>query len=382
MNKKDGNIRLCLDARFLNEYIVADNESPPIIEELLQKFAGVKYFTATDLSCGYWQIRLEQSSRKYTAFLVNNALYQFCRVPFGIKTASSAFITAIRAALGTFLNTFLTIYVDDLLITSETSKEHLNHMELLFDRLREHNLRLKLNKSLFCRSEVPYLGVILSQEGIRPDPKKIKVIYNFPEPKSKTQLQQFIGICNYYRRFSMSRARFIYPFRNLLSSKSNWSWNDNHREAFIRLKENFIECVYLKHYLINKKFYVQVDDMGICGILFQIDDGGEKRIVSLVSRTLTHCELHYTTTEKELLAVVYAVMKFRTYLYGVHFYVITDHKSLTFFLSISYYSSRLVRWSLLLQQYTLSVIHCPGKENIVADFFSRNFSSEDILVPA
>jgi len=118
------------------------------------------------------------------------------------------------------LSTFLAVYVDDLLITSETFEEHLNH-KLLFDRLREHNLRLKLNKSLFCRSEVPYLGIILSQEGIRPDPEKIKVIYNFPEPKSKIQLQQFIGICNYYRRFSMNHARFIHPFRNLLRAGSH-----------------------------------------------------------------------------------------------------------------------------------------------------------------
>ena len=141
---------------------------------MLQKYDGIKFLTTTDLTSGYWQIPLSRESRKYTAFRVGSALYQFRRVPFGLKTASSAFIRAINMVLGDYLNTFLTIYVDDLLITSRSFDEHIKHLELLFNRLKKHNLKLKFSKSLFCRFEVPYLGIILPREGIKPDPEKLK----------------------------------------------------------------------------------------------------------------------------------------------------------------------------------------------------------------
>ncbi|XP_011697582.1 PREDICTED: uncharacterized protein LOC105455741 [Wasmannia auropunctata] len=284
----------------------------------------------------------------------------------------------MNLALGDYLNTFLTIYVDDLLITSCNFEEHLEHLQLLFERLKEYNLRLKFGKSLFCRDEVPYLGVILSQEGIRPDPEKIKVIQEIPEPRNRLQLQKFVGVCNYYRRFSEKHAKLIHPFRDLLSIKNEWKWTEDHKKAFEQIKQSFLNYVYLKHYIQDRPFYVQTDasDQGICGVLFQKDENDDERIVSLASRTLTQCEMHYTTTEKELLAITYAINKFRTYLFGVKFFVVTDHKALVFLLSTSYYSSRLTRWSLFLQQYNFTILHCAGTENIIADYFSRHFKNQ------
>lgn len=216
VQKKDGRIRLCLDARHLNSVISGDNESPPLIAELLQKYHGVQYMTIIDLTHGYWQIPLAKASRQYTAFLNGSSLYQFCRIPFGLKTAGSGFIRALNLALGNQFNDFLTCYVDDLLITSKGFEEHLCHLDLVFARLAKYNFTIRLSKSRFCQNSLPFLGFILDREGIRPDPERLGVIQRFADPRSKQQLQQFLGTCNYYRQFSLYHAKFIEPFRDLL----------------------------------------------------------------------------------------------------------------------------------------------------------------------
>lgn len=378
VSKKDGGVRLCLDARHLNDVIESDNEAPPPIEELLCKYDGVKYMSTTDLTHGYWQIPLDRQSRQYTAFLHGGTLYQFCRIPFGLKTAGSGFIRALNLALGNEFSSFLTCYVDDLLITSRDFNSHLAHLEAVFSRLSQHNFTIRLSKSLFFRTSVPFLGFILTPEGVRPNPDKLEVIKNFPVPSNKKQLQQFLGVCNYYRRFSVQYANEITPLKSLLQDKVPWVWTEEHDVAYQRLKEKFMNCVTLNHYLPKTIFKVQTDasDLGISGVLYQIDSEGNHRIISLVSRCLKKAELNYNTTEKELLAIVFAVTKFRIYLVGGKFELITDHRALTFLNSTYFQNARLMRWSLLLQQYDFEVKHCKGKDNVVADFFSRNIGEK------
>lgn len=145
VEKKDGRIRVCLDARFINNAIESDNESPPIIGEILQKYHGIEYMSTTDLAYGYWQIPLAVESRPYTAFLYDSKLYQFCRIPFGLKTAGSGFIRALNLALGSEFDFFLTCYIDDLLVTSKSFDEHLSHLKLLFSKLQDQNFTLRLD---------------------------------------------------------------------------------------------------------------------------------------------------------------------------------------------------------------------------------------------
>jgi Reverse transcriptase (RNA-dependent DNA polymerase). len=156
VEKKDKRLRLCLDARHLNDVIAGDNESPPLISELVQQHHGKFIFTTLDLTHGYWQIPLSAESRPYTAFLYAGTLYQFCRVPFGMKTAGSGFIRAMNLAMGDQFSAFCTCYVDDLLIASRDFAEHLNHLDLVFSCLQRHNFTLRLEKSRFCRTEVPF----------------------------------------------------------------------------------------------------------------------------------------------------------------------------------------------------------------------------------
>lgn len=378
VTKKSGDVRLCLDARFLNTRIKSDNECPPRMEELLQKFEGAKFLSTTDLVMGYWQVPLEKNSRQYTAFLHDGHLYQFTRVPFGVKTAGSGFIRALNLALGQELSEVISCYIDDILIASRTFDEHIEHLARLFKKLQAGGFTLSLKKSLFFREEVPFLGFKLSAEGIKPDPERLSTIAEFPCPKDKRQLQAFLGVCGYYRRFSVRHADFICPFRDLLSNGTKWQWNETHSNAFKDLKNNFLRSVTLSHYIADKPFKLQTDasDMGISGILYQEDENGDIRIISLTSRVLSACEFRYTTSEKELLAIIHSLIKFRMYLVGRKFHIITDHQALTYLLSTPYHNARLMRWILYMQEYEFDINHCRGPDNLVADFFSRNFGHE------
>lgn len=186
--KKDNSVRVCLDARFINEIIEPDNESPPSIDELMQKFNGVKYMSTADLASGYWQISLHHSCRKYTAFLHNSRVYQFFRIPFGLKTAGSAFVIALSMALGDQFEEFLTIYIDDFLIATLGSiNDHKSNLEAVLNILQEKIFTLNLTKSLFCQFKIQFLGYELSTMGIRPINDRLEIIAKFKSPSNRRE---------------------------------------------------------------------------------------------------------------------------------------------------------------------------------------------------
>ena len=180
---------------------------------------------------------------------------------------------------------------------------------------------------------------------------------------------------------SVQHANLIEPFRVLLRENATWKWTSRDSVAFTQLKNNFVNAVTLRHYLAGVNFRLQTDasDVGISGVLYQLDGRGEPRIVSLVSRVLPKCEINYNTTEKELLAIIYSVMKFRTYLYASRFHIVTDHQALTFLLNTPFTTARSMSWTLYLQEYNFTIDHCKGADNIVADFFSRHFPHRKLI---
>lgn len=353
--KGDGTVRVCLDARYINKIIESENETPPLIYDIMQKFHGIKFISTTDLANGYWQIPLHKDSRKYSAFLHNGQMYQFCRIPFGIKTAGSGFIRALNFAMGNKFESSLTPYIDDLLITTKGSFcDHIDKISEIFYVLQDQNFTLRLDKSLFCRESVKFLGFELSLFGIRPDTDKLSIIRNFAEPRNKTQLQSFLGRCNYYRQFVARYSIFLEPFRNLLKEKHEWMWTNEHIKAYNELKNNLADSIMLNHYIPGQMFKLQTDasSKGISGILYQTDEKEDHYVIMLISRCLSEAETHYSTTELELLAIIYSVVKCRTFLMGNRFEIKTDHKALTFLNEANLQNSRLIRWSLTLQEYT------------------------------
>ena len=223
-----------------------------------------------------------------------------------------------------------------------------------------------------------FVGFILDTQGIRADPEHRRKIEEFSCPLHRQQLQAFLGICDFHRRFSIRHANYVDPFRDLLQVGNPWRWTEQHTQTFRELKLNFKRAVTLSHYLINVRFCLQTDasDVGISGILYQIDSEENLRIVSFTSHVLSKYEVRYTTTEKELLAIIYSVLKFRYYLIEAEFNIVTDHKALTFLLSSPFHNACLMRWMLALQEYRFDIRHCKGADNIVADIFSRHFPDQ------
>ena len=204
---------------------------------------------------------------------------------------------------------FTTVYVDDLLITSDNWEEHCNRVAQVLCKLEENNITLKLEKSKLIAKEVQFLGFNLSETGITPAQEKMEVIQRFPIPKNKKQLQSFLGICNYYRKFQHNYSELTAKFSQQLSSKEKWRWGPEQDTTFELIKEKFLTTVMLHHPNFNKHFYMNCDasDVSLGSILYQEDQEGNHQVISFASRTLNKCERNYHTTEKELLRIVFAL---------------------------------------------------------------------------
>lgn len=296
VKKDDGTVRICLDARFINKVIEHDHEAPPLINELLQKFHGAQWFSKMDLTQGYWQIPLEKSSRQYTAFLFGSKLYQFRRIPFGLKTAGSGFIRALGMALGNEFDEYTSCYIDDILIGTKTFEEHIRVTTGIFKKLQDYNFTIKLSKCVFFQRVVSFVGFEISGDGLLPEPAKLDVIKKFEQPRDRTQLQQFLGVCNYYRQFNVNHSRSVHTLRDLLTKNKTWNWTKEHSDAFEALKNDFSRCIALKHVIPGAPYRLQTDasDRGLSGILYQVDAQGFHNVIGIVSRCLTRAETNYT----------------------------------------------------------------------------------------
>lgn len=373
VEKKDGSVRLCLDAREINRNITNDRTSPGEIEEIMKRFQGVRYMSIWDAVCGYWQVELHPRSRPYVAFIFEGRNYQFKRLPFGLVNSVAIFVKCMDQILGREALDFTTVYVDDLLITSKTWEEHCDRVELVLKRLQDNNITLKLEKSKLVTNEIQFLGFVMNEDGITTAPEKVEVIRNFPIPKNLKQLQSFLGVCNYYRKFHKNYSELTTKFKHLLSTKYKWKWSDKDTETFQQIKDKFLDSVLLHHPNFQKRFFINCDasDISLGAELYQEDEEGNHLVVSFASRTLNSCERRYNVTEKELLSVVFACTKFRTYILGYQITVRSDHRSISFLQRCKLNHGRITRWILCLQEYNITWEYIPGKQNAVADALSR-----------
>lgn len=376
VGKPDGTVRLCLDARRINRIIQPMRDSSPPLNELLSRFSGKTLFSNIDFTSGYWQVPLHNDVRKYTAFVYNGRTYQFCVVPFGLNISNTAFGLALEALLkiegDDHLSQNLQVYVDDLLVSSVSFKEHILCLRSLFKKIQLSGMTLKLAKCKFLRHTIKFLGHIVTPSGMTMDPVKLQAIHEFPVPRNRKELQSFIGFCNFYRKFSDHHASKISPLINLIKTGVRWHFSDIEVDLFNSVKQSFTEK-YLSHPNFDQDFYLQTDAsiLGLGAELFQYSPGGERLTITFASRTLNSAEKNYSITELELLSVVFACEKFRVFILGYTVYVLTDHQALTFLFRCRLRNARLTRWTLLLQEFNLTVKYIPGSTNVV-DSLSRN----------
>ncbi|XP_011871373.1 PREDICTED: uncharacterized protein LOC105563955, partial [Vollenhovia emeryi] len=292
-------------------------------------------------------------------------------MPFGLKNAPATFQRLMDLVLSGLQGKELFVYMDDIVIYASSLEEHERKYNLLIDRLREANLKLQPDKCEFLSTKVTYLGHVISNDGVKPDPKKLEAVQQFPRPKTPKNIKQFLGLAGYYRRFIPNFSKLAKPLTNLLKNDTRFEWTQE--ESFDILKQKLCEEPVLRYPDFSKSFILTTDASGIAvgGILSQGEINKDKPI-AYASRTLTDSELKYDTYEKEALAIVYCVKHFRPYLYGRKFTLVTDHKPLLWFKNAQDANMRILRWRLKLAEYEYDVVYKAGITNVNADALSRN----------
>lgn len=365
--------RMVIDYRMLNEKTIGDAYPLPSINEILDQLGGARYFSVFDLASGFHQIGMSEGDIEKTAFSTPHGHYEFTRMPFGLKNAPATFQRLMDSVLSGLQGAEMFVYLDDIVIYANSLKDHSHKFNKLAERLRVANLKLQPDKCEFLRREVAYLGHIISEDGVKPDPNKLRAVKEFPRPKNAKNIKQFLGLAGYYRRFIQNFSKISKPLTTLLKKETRFTWSDAQETAFTRLRDALCEEPVLQYPDFTKSFIVTTDasDTAIGGILSQ-GEIGKDRPVAYASRLLHGAELNYSTIEKECLAIVFSVEHFRSYIYGREFTLVTDHKPLVWMHSVKDPTSRLLRWRLRLAEYEYKVVYKAGKTNVNADALSRN----------
>ncbi|GFV50906.1 hypothetical protein TNCV_3921991 [Trichonephila clavipes] len=378
VRKKDGSWRFCVDYRKLNSVTKKDVYPLPRIDDTLDCLKGAMFFSSMDLRSGYWQIEIDEADREKTAFITPEGLYEFKVMPFGLCNAPATFERMMDNLLRHFKWTMCLCYLDDIIVFSETFEDHLIRLRLVLKCLQEAGLKLNSKKCLFAAQEVKILGHLVSSNGVRPDPDKIKAVRNFPTPKNIHDIRSFLGLCSYFRRFIKGFCYLAEPLQSLLKSGVEFHWGPEEVEAFNSLKKALTSDPVLGMYdeRASTEIHTDASGYGIRAVLVQIQNNVEK-VIAYASRTLTKAEKNYSTTERECLAIVWATNKFRPYIFGKHFTVVTDHHSLCWLMNLKDPSGRLARWALRLQEHDFDVKYKTGKKHSDADALSRNPVEEE-----
>ncbi|XP_050379620.1 uncharacterized protein LOC126796952 [Argentina anserina] len=375
VKKKDGTWRLCVDYRALNAATIKDKFPIPVVDELLDEIHGATIFTKLDLRSGYHQIRMCEADIPKTAFRTHSGHYEFLVMPFGLTNAPSTFQVVMNDVLGDFLRKCALVFFDDILIYSASLEEHLQHLKLIFERLRQHSLKAKASKCSFGVKQVEYLGHVISAQGVAVDPSKIECIKIWPQPKTLKQLRGFLGRAGYYRKYVQGFGMIAKPLTDMLK-KDSFKWSEEAMAAFEALKHALISTPVLAFPDFTKEFVVECDasDRGIGVVLSQ-----EGHPIAFMSKALAQRHLALSVYDKEMLSVVTAVQHWRPYLLGHHFTIFTNHRTIEHFLEQRVTTPAQQKWLLKLLGYDYSIKYKTGKSNVVPDSLSRTLYLSQLL---
>lgn len=374
VTKPNGKLRLCLDCRKLNAVSKADAYPLPYIHQILDSLRDARYLTSIDLSAAYWQIEYDSvESAEKTAFTVpRRGLFHYTTMSFGLVGASATMQRLMDKLFGPEFDNKVFVFQDDIICISSEFDTHVKLLEKVCQRLAEANLTINMSKSQFCRKELKYLGYMVDKQGLRTDPSKVEVILNYPTPTSPKEVKRFVGMAGWYRRFIQDFSKISRPLSKLTCKNINFEWTEEAEEAFNKLKSNLVSAPILKCPDFNLPFSIQCDASAyaIGAVLTQSYDNFDHP-VAFCSRLLNKHEVNYTTTERELLAVLFALEQFRMYVEGQKCNIVTDHASLQWFYKLKNPTGRLARWSIRLSQFDFNIIHRKGKEMVLPDALSR-----------
>ena len=373
-SKKDGSSRPCIDFRPINEVTVRDPFPLPLYMTFFDQIKGSKIFTKLDLRSAYNLIRIRDEDVWKTSFRTPKGQYEYLVMPFGLKNAPAVFQRFINYIMKPFLDKFVAVYLDDILIYSKNKEEHISHVCQVLSVLKENHLAAKASKCEFHRPEVEFLGHVISGSGIKTDPKKISALKDWPTPSTVKEVQSFVGFCNYYRRFVKNFASIAKPLHNLTKKDSKFVWTDECNSAFLTLKDILCSSQVLIQPDPNKPYKLETDASKFAiGCVLSQKVGNNYRPIGYFSRTLNNSERNYSVTDKELLAIVCGLQEWEYLLLGaLHpIDIFTDHRNLLFSAKPKLLSQREKRWQDILAHYNFNIHHVSGEDNGKADKLSR-----------
>lgn len=381
VKKSSGKIRICLDARKLNNITLKDAYPQPQINRILGRLTGTVVLSSIDFSDAFLQVELNVDSRPKTAFAVSGrGFFRYKRMPFGLCNSAATLCRLVEQVIGCDLEPSVFVYLDDVIIATETMEKHFEVLKVLAERLSRSGLTISVEKSRFCMKRIKFLGYIVGSGGIEPDPEKVSAITTYPTPKNVRDIRRLLGMAGWYHRFIPKFSTIASPLTDMLKkSKSKFVWSDQAEEAFQSLKKILVSQPVLANPDYAKRFFIQSDasDTGVGAVLVQ-GEMEEERVIAYMSQKLSSAQQKYSTTERECLAVITAIEKFRPYIEGVSFTVITDHASLTWLQNLRDPAGRLGRWALRLQAYDFELKHRKGRMLVVADALSRSVDLVDV----
>ncbi|KAL4017799.1 hypothetical protein IC575_021371 [Cucumis melo] len=377
VKKKDGSMRLCIDYRELNKVTVKNIYPLPRIDDLFDQLQGATVFSKIDLRSGYHQLRIKDGDVPKTAFRSRYGHYEFIVMSFGLTNAPAVFMDLMSRVFREFLDTFVIVFIDDILIYSKTEAEHEKHLRMVLQTLRDNKLYAKFSKCEFWLKQVSFLGHVVSKAGVSVDPAKIEAVTSWTRPSTVSEVRSFLGLAGYYRRFVENFSRIATPLTQLTRKGAPFVWSKACEDSFQNLKQKLVTAPVLTVPDGSGSFVIYSDAFkkGLGCVLMQ-----HGKVVAYASRQLKSHEQNYHTHDLELAAVVFALKIWRHYLYGEKIQIFTDHKSLQYFFTQKELNMRQRRWLELVKDYDCEILYHPGKANVVADALSRKVSHSAALI--
>lgn len=381
VKKKDGSLRLCVDYRGLNK-VTTPNRCPlPLISETFDQLGKAKYFTKLDMRGAYNLLRIAEGEEWKTAFRCRYGLFEYLVMPFGLCNAPATFQAFANDVLREYLDDFVVLYLDDVLIYSDNLEDHTAHVQKILQKLQAAGISLKLEKCAFDKQEVHFLGFVIGINGLAMDPSKVAAIKEWATPKSVFDIQVFLGLANFYRRFVKNYSKIATPLTSLLKKNAKFVWSTAAQDSFDELKSRLMSGPILRHFDPTKACVIEPDasDYAIGGVCSQFDEEGLLHPIAYYSRKLLPAEMNYQIYDKELLAIVCAFKHWRHYLEfsASATEVLTDHRNLEYFTTTRHLSRRQVRWAEVLSDYNFVIKYRPGSQNGAADSLSRRDKPEE-----
>ncbi|KMQ90234.1 retrovirus-like pol polyprotein, partial [Lasius niger] len=374
VKKKNGSLRLCVDMRPLNSKVIKQKYPFPLIEDCLARLSNKSIFTLLDLKDGFHQIKVHPDFTKFFAFATPDGQFEYTRLPFGFCEAPAEFQKRLIQILQPLIREDrVIVYIDDILIPSITVQDNLSVLKEVLLLLKRYNFEVNYNKCMFLKKELEYLGYILSPSGITLSVRHVEAVNNFPKPKKLVELQRFLGLTNYFRKFIKNYAKLAKPLQDLLRKTSSFNFDQGCLNAFNSLKDALtsfpVLCLY--NPCAETELHTDASSLALAAILLQKQHSGQWAPISYYSQSTNKAEAQYHSYELEMLAVVKSVERFHIYLYGLQFKIVTDCNALVYALNKAHLNPRIARWTLRLQNYRFNIIHREGRRMMHVDALSR-----------